>query len=349
MLWRGLLYKWDSYRKAVLRSIFVLAWLGASAPIYAVSPSVDVHIDFGSAPDEATVRLDFTRQEIQESQLLVVALNFNQADIKKGVNSAQVEGFGEYSSHLTGWFVAQQETQELWVGISVGYGQPRATLTLALPGLLRQVQDYPPEYELLYSTAEPTLAQLAGGSGNVAYAEIRSFSVGVPQWGDILDKKSTGWRRATGQTYRLDPKHPPQEPSALVLTANEAIFRRWLDEEGVKFAGGFTFMLVMLHLIPKRLQRFRKILASLIGILLAFVLLHLGGWFPLNWKAMLFEGSLCVGALIVLVVYVTLPGKYADRVLQSLVRLIGREKALEGINEETASGAGAPTAKGPAS
>lgn len=283
---------------------------------------VEVLIELQGGPSQPVLHLSFRRQSAIEEELVVTALSITDSHAPQRVNSVKLGRFGgAYASHLTGWFVVQQESQELWLGMSLDRGVAVGDLTISVPGLLSRIRPYPEEYELRWRKPNATLRELAEGAPSVVYATPTTVTLREPSWGTAIPQPDSSWKRVTGLRYELSPDHLTDKVHAITIEKNPSMLSDWLKQELGSFFLGVTgtgiLLVVLLGNIPALAGRRRFIFGAL-ALGLAAVLVYLGGS-PWNWRVVVFRGALLLGALLAVLPFVLVPDRWLPN-LRVLVR-----------------------------
>ncbi len=275
-----------------------------------------VHIRFTSALDSSIVRLEFYRRDVAEDQLVVASLNLAQAGSPRAVETVQAADLGTIQPHLTGWFVVQQQSQELWLGLTLRRAETTGTVELRVPGILIQSQSYPPQYELVYASPEHTLSRLADGADGVVYATVTEITAECPDWVTIITDSTTGWQRSRGNTYTLKPPTLKLDAARLTFQEQEDVISAWIAKSFGSFSGGFaaaTIGFVVLIQLSGSVRRWHRGLFALVLVLSLALVVYVSG-VPLNLPRAAFGGAPLLGLALPALVFLLLPTSALTRV-----------------------------------
>ncbi|MDT3779831.1 hypothetical protein PJI16_19925 [Nitrospira sp. MA-1] len=272
-------------------------------------------IDLGDSPDSTIVKVSFDRTTSEGPALLVTSLNLSHKDSPKRMDQLKVTPISNYLSLLTGWFVVQQESQELWVGITLPAGENHGEIELVVPGMLKLVSDYPEIYELSYQPSGPMLSQLAGSAQGAQHARMESIRLSLPSWGEIIKEKSTGWKRVRSNYYT--PENKEGMLSILTVKSNPGTFSIWMKGSMVHYFSAMAFGVIAVgvlfgpqaHLTKK--HRYLSLGIVMVGFTL---LIFLGGGFPPNLKKIIFDGDYILGFISPFVLVAVFPLGWSETI-----------------------------------
>lgn len=268
-----------------------------------------VFVELGDSPETSIIKLSFERDISNQKALLVTSLNLTHKDSPKRVDILKVATISDYVSHLTGWFVIQQQSQELWVGLTLEQGENHGELTLRIPGMLHLVRKYPEEYELTYLPSVSTLPDLASASPTVQYANVKQIRVSSPRWGEVEKSKTNGWEKLAGGVYSVDFG---TKDNLNVLTIRRKLTRLglWLKIALGPFAGGLSigalFVAVFVG-IAEQIKRKHRLVALVFVLCIIGVLFAMGGRWPPSFHIITFDGANLIGFMIPFFVLVVFP------------------------------------------
>lgn len=259
-----------------------------------------VIVELGNSPENSIIILSFHRDKSDQKALLVTSLNLTHKDSPKRVDMLKVDTISHYVSHLTGWFVIKQQSQELWVGLTLEKGENHGELTLSIPGMLRLVREYPEEYELTYSPSVSTLPDLASASPTVQYANIKQIHVASPKWGEVEKSKTNGWEKLAGGVYSVDFG---TIDNLNVLTIRRKLTRLglWLKIALGPFAGGLSIGAIFVAVfvgIAEKIKGKHRLVALLFILCNTGILLAMSGDWPPNFQIITFDGANLIGFMI---------------------------------------------------
>lgn len=295
----------------VVRLYFVAILCLAQAEIAYAQPmqtKASAVISLGESPDASVVKIFFDRVTSEKDALLVTSLNLSYQDAPKRVEQLKVNPINNYFSLLTGWFVVQQQGQELWVGLSLPKGENHGEITLSVPGMLSLTSGYPEIYEMNYYKPNPMLADLTASSASAVYAPMTSIKVGYPKWGEVIKKQTTGWSRIQGGYFV--PDLSGKNVNVLVIQRNPTLVADWLRNSLSPFAGGLSVALiasmVLFGMRGKINNRHRHVAIGVV-VLALIVLFAMAGEFPPNTRVLLFDGAQIIGFILPFLMVAILP------------------------------------------
>ncbi len=311
-VWRGLPAALLAVAAAV--AAFGQGEEGEPSPAPASSASVTVTIDLGVSPDGAVLGFHFSRTDLSRDILVVTALNLADKDAPKTVEDVDTSGLGQYSSQLTGWFIVQQQSQELWVGLTLERGKASGAFSFTVPGLLERIPQYPPKYVLTYSPPVDTLANLAHGSTTVLFATAKQIRVPEPRWGQVVEAESGGWKRSSGNVFVLNPTGLEEQSRQITILRVSKPLADWLATSLGPFCGSFavTTILFVAFLQAFPFSFWHRAIFGFIVVACSVMLANIGGWWPIDWQAVFFGGPAILGILVPAVVFLGLPRAYHD-------------------------------------
>jgi len=260
-----------------------------------------VFVELGNSPENSIIKLCFDRDNSSDKALLVTSLNLTHKDSPKRFDMLKLGAMSAYVSHLTGWFVIQQQSQELWVGLTLKRGENHGELTLGIPGMLRLVRKYPEEYELIYLPSVSTLPDLASASPTVHYADVNEIRVSSPDWGEVVESETTGWKKLAGRVYSVDFGIKKGSTNILTIRRKRTRFGVWLQNGLGPFAGGLSvgalFVAVFVGMAEEIKSKHR--LAGFVFVLcITGILLAMSGVWPPNFNIIIFDGANLIGFMI---------------------------------------------------
>ena len=265
-----------------------------------IEAETKVIVDLSSSPENSIVKLCFHRDNSSDKALLVTSLNLTHKDSPKRVDILKLETISAYVSHLTGWFVIQQQSQELWVGLTLEQGENHGELTLSIPGMLRLVRKYPEEYELTYLPSVGTLRDLASTPPTVQYAKVKQIHVLSPNWGEIVESETTGWKRLSSDLYSVDLA-AKVDLNVLTIRRNLTKLAAWLRSGLAPFAGGLSIggiIVTVLVGMTKKIKMKHRAVGLMLVLAVLVILVLMGGIWPLNLQIITFDGASLIGFVI---------------------------------------------------
>ncbi len=269
-------------------------------------------VDLGDSPKTSLVKISFDRQTSEEAALLVTSINLSHKNAPKRVDQLNVTPLSSEGSLLTGWFVAQQRGQELWVGLSLKKGENHGEITVNIPGMLSLVSDYPEVYELAYYKPNPMLSEFAASAASAKFAQLVSIKVTSPKWGEVVKDKTTGWGRIQNNYY--SPNISGTIINVLTIKRSRSALGEWVHSNLGLFGGGLAAAMIAIAVLFGRgtITAKNRYLSLGVVSISSVLLLFIGGEWPPNLGIILFDGSLLLGFIVPFLMIVLLPTKWSE-------------------------------------
>ncbi|WP_133510733.1 hypothetical protein [Candidatus Thiosymbion oneisti] len=291
-------------------TICLIFFCGLATHVYGSDIRANAVVDLGLTPKSSIIKVSFGRSTSIDDVLVVTSLNLAQKDAPRQIDDLKVNPTSDYVSHLTGWFVVQQQSQELWVGLTLQKGENHGELVLSIPRMLHLIGDYPEIYELTYSDSSVTLLEIASTAEKVEYAKIDSIKVESPRWGEVDTKSTNGWKKIQGGFYT--PDMSASSVRVLTIRRNLTELAKWLRDSLSSFTGGLAIaMLISMVFIGMKgdvNNKHRLMSGGIVGVV-SIILIVMSGGLPPNFHMMLYEGANLVGFLVPFVGLALLPKK----------------------------------------
>jgi hypothetical protein len=285
-----------------------------------IKASAIVHL--GNSPASSEITVFFDRNKSEEPALLVTSINLTHKDAPKRVDRLKVTPVSNYVSLLTGWFVVQQQSQELWIGITLPRGENHGEITLNIPGMLHLISDYPELYELSYFKPVPMLSELAASAASAKYAKLESIRVSSPKWGEVVRQKSSGWKRIHRGYYT--PDLTGELINVLTIKKNLSAVADWLKNSLAPFSGGLSVAMIaamVLFGMQGKINNKHRYLSLAVVIVSVAILIFMSGEWPPNIKVIFFDGAHLLGFIIPFIMVVILPTPWTESIRQFFLEL----------------------------
>lgn len=293
-----------------------------------ISPQIVANLDFGDSPTATTLELEFSRSNSQENILLVTALNLISDYPEQEAEIVSVEGLDEYTTHLKGWFVVQQQSQELWVGMTIKSGETESIIHLKVPKLLGKIGEYPDEnYVLTFSKPSSVLSNLSHGNNAIQYAPIVKIIANDPEWGSIIIEESQSWRKIKHGMYELIFGDSLHLQNSLIIHRESRVFEEWLLTRMGSFfwslAPGLLVFVVLVEVFGgiSKVKPYLGVILFIGGILLYY----LGDGWPIHWKKLFFIGTPVIGFLTPALALLLIPSSKFGNISKFVKRLQSRD------------------------
>ena len=270
---------------------------------------VELMVDLDGDPASSSVRFKFVRHEYSSESLVMTTLSLPGAQLHRGVGRIETTTLRDFASHLTGWFVVKQESEELWIGVPFKAGQQEGEIEIVVPRLLESNPQDVNRFEYSFIPPSHDLPRILANSTKVQYAPIKQISVRQPSWGTILLDRSDGWVRSGRDIYSLSFGLEFTKLSSLYMQREPNFVADWLNTAFGKFFWGLAGAMLMLTVLNGvvRHQAFKAICVLIVVSVLVLLFAISGSIWPPNIRAMLFDGAIILGVFFPALVFASLP------------------------------------------
>lgn len=264
--------------------------------------TLDIRLTQAHAPIDVRVKFERLNEWMGMPQLVIAALNLSGQGSRADVLGSDFLGFEQSISHLTGWFIFDDRSRELWIGMPLQDGVKSGEVSVALSELLRaspastsdSVFDYDLDLTRINSSRE-----LYANSDRILFATITHVAVTLPSYSEVV--QSQGWESEGKLTYAFDTSKSDKREHRLRLRDAPNALVIWLRDKMAIAVGGFAgsalAFLVLGQLLLDSRPKLVRILPGCFAAMCIGVLLVVGSKIPPTLREMAFNGAALCGLL----------------------------------------------------